>query len=167
MIYVFYGNGGGKTIAALGLALRARGHSRRVVIVQFMKNFKEAGEYRIAKKIGYQIYQFGRKEFVDIDHPDPKDYELALKGLEKARSVLKTSPQLLVLDEINLACAVGLVKEKDVIALLKKAPKGTDIVLTGRMAPDSFIKLADGVSEIVKIKHAYDRGIKAKRGIEY
>ncbi len=167
MIYVFFGNGGGKTIAALGLALRARGQNRRVVIIQFMKNRKDTGEYKIAKKIGYKLYQFGRSKFVDLNHPDPEDYKLAAKGLKKAGEVLKTGTQLLILDEINLACAVGLIREKDVISMIRKAPKTTDIVLTGRMAPNRFIKIADGVSEIVKIKHVFDKGIKAKRGIEY
>ncbi len=167
MIYVFYGNGGGKTIAALGLALRARGHNRRVVIIQFMKNFPDAGEFKMSKKVGYKIYQFGRKGFVDIQHPDPEDYRLATEAFDRAKLELKKKPALLILDEINLACAIGLVKEKDVLALLKKIPASTDVVLTGRMAPNSFIKIADGVSEIVKVKHVYDRGVKAKRGIEY
>jgi len=167
MIYIFTGNGGGKTIAALGLALRARGQNRKVVIIQFMKGKKDTGEFKIARKIGYQIYQFGRAEFLDINNPEPIDYKLAIEGFKKAKEVIKNKPHLLILDEINLACAIGLLAEKDILSFLKKIPKGIDVALTGRFAPDSFIKIANGASEIVKIKHVFDKGIKAKRGIEY
>jgi len=164
MIYIFTGKGGGKTIAALGLALRARGQGRKVVIIQFMKGQKDTGEYKAAKKVGYKIHQFGRIGFVDINNPEPRDYELALAGFKLAK---KTRADLLVLDEINLATSIGLLKEKEVLSFLKRIPKSRDVVLTGRMVPNSFVKIADGVSEIVKIKHVFDKGIKAKRGIEY
>ena len=167
MIYIFYGTGGGKTLAALGLALRARGQNHRVAIIQFMKNFKDTGEFKIAKKIGYKIFQFGRPELIDINCPEPEDYNLALRGLEKAKEELKKKPHLLVLDELCLACAIGLLKEKEVLSFLKKVPKSTDVALTGRFAPESFLRIADGVSEIVKIKHVFDKGVKAKKGIEY
>lgn len=164
MIYIFTGKGGGKTIAALGLALRARGQGKRVTIIQFMKGWKDTGEVKAAKKVGYKIYQFGRKGFVDVENPEPRDYELALAGFKLAQ---KAKPDLLILDEINLAVSIGLLKETEVLAFLKKTPKSRDVVLTGRMVPNSFVKIADGVSEIVKIKHVFDKGIKAKRGIEY
>jgi cob(I)alamin adenosyltransferase len=164
VIYVFYGKGGGKTIAALGLALRARGQGKKVVVVQFLKGQRDTGEFKISRRLGYQIFQYGRPQLVDLHHPQPLDYKLALMGWEKAK---KAKAELLILDEINLAVCAGLVPEKEVLAFLRKNPKGRDIVLTGRNAPDSFIKIADGVSEIVKIKHVFDRGVPAKRGIEY
>lgn len=164
MIYVFYGKGGGKTIAALGLALRARGQGKKVVVVQFLKGKKDTGEFKIAKKLGYRIFQFGRPQLVDLNNPQPIDFKLALQGWEKAKHA---KADLLILDEINLAVCAGLVPEKEVLVFLRRVPKGRDVVLTGRNAPDSFIKIADGVSEIVKIKHVFDRGIPAKRGIEY
>lgn len=164
MIYVFTGNGGGKTIAALGLALRARGQGKKVEVIQFLKGRKDTGEYKIAKRIGYKIAQFGRKELIDLKHPQPIDYALALKGFKQAQ---RSRAELLVLDEINLAAAAGLLDEKEVLKWLKNITPRRDVVLTGQNAPESFIKLADGVSEIVKVKHVFDRGIKAKKGIEY
>ncbi|MFA4905750.1 MAG: cob(I)yrinic acid a,c-diamide adenosyltransferase [Candidatus Margulisiibacteriota bacterium] len=164
MIYVFFGKGGGKTIAALGLALRARGQGKKVAVVQFLKGQKDTGEFKIAKKLGYRIFQFGRSQLIDLAHPQPIDFKLALQGWEKAKQI---KADLLILDEINLAVCAGLLPEKEVLSFLKKNPPRRDIVLTGRNVPDSFVKIADGVSEIVKIKHVFDRGIAAKRGIEY
>lgn len=169
MIYVFTGNGGGKTIAALGLALRSLGHGHRVVIVQFMKGRKDIGEFKLQKHLkNLKFFQFGRRGFIDLKHPQKIDLKLAKKGFEFARKAAKKyKPHLLILDEINLATSSGLLNIKDVLKFLKKLPKGIDIVLTGRRAPKEFIRLADGVSEIRKIKHVFDLGIKAKKGIEY
>ena len=164
MIYVFTGQGGGKTIAALGLALRSCGQGKSVVIIQFMKGRRDTGEYKAARKVGYKIYQFGRKGFVNVKNPAPLDYELAKNGFKKARSV---KADLLILDEISLAVAIGLLPESEVLNFLKKMPKSRDLVLTGRQVPNSFLKIADGASEIKKIKHVFDKGVKAKRGIEY
>jgi len=164
VIYVFYGKGGGKTIAALGLALRARGQGKKVIIIQFLKGRRDTGEFKLARRAGYQIFEFGRPELIDLRHPQPLDYKLALQGWEKAK---KAKADLLILDEINLAVSAGLLPEKEVLSFLRKTPKTRDVVLTGRVVPDSFLKIADGVSEIVKIKHVFDRGIPAKRGIEY
>lgn len=169
MIYVFTGNGGGKTIAALGLALRSLGHGRRVVIIQFMKGRRDIGEYKLQKKLkGLKFFQFGRKKFVDLRHPLEKDKELARRGFEFAKRALKElRPQLLILDELNLAAKIGLINTEDMVKFLKRVPRNIDVVITGRNAPRSLIKMADGVSEVRKIKHVFEQGYKAKKGIEY
>ena len=169
MIYLFTGGGGGKTIAALGLALRAVGHKRKVIMVQFLKGRTDTGEFRAAKKLGpyLKIYQFGRKQLVNLREPDPADVALARKGFDFARRAVKMKPKLLVLDEINLAMAAGLVPEKEVIAFLRSVPKTVDVVLTGRHASSKLYRIADGVSVIRKVKHVFDRGIPARKGIEY
>lgn len=169
MIYLFTGEGGGKTIAALGLALRSVGQERRVMVIQFLKGRKDTGEYKIAKRLKpyLKIYQFGRKEFVDLRNPTKKDKLLAKQGFEFAKQSLKLKPQLLILDEINLAIAAGMLSEKEVIAFLRKIPKRIDVVLTGRHASTRLYRVADGVSVIKKVKHVFDRGIPARRGIEY
>ena len=168
-IYLFTGNGGGKTIAALGLGLRSYSQGGRVVVVQFMKGRKNIGEFRVQKKLGrrFKVYQFGSKKFVNLARPSKKDRMLAEKGLKFSRRTLKNKPDLLILDEINLACAVKLLKVKDVISMLREIPAGTDVVLTGRRAPKAFVKIADGVSIIKKVKHPFDRGVPARRGIEF
>ena len=109
MIYLFTGEGGGKTIAALGLALRSIGHKRKVVIIQFMKGRKDVGEYKAAQKLApyLKVHQFGRKGFDNPKNPLEKDKQLARQGFEFAKKTLKKKPQLLILDEINLALALG------------------------------------------------------------
>lgn len=163
MILVFTGDGKGKTTSAFGMAIRAIGHQKKVIIIQFLKK-GEYGETKLFKKLGIEIYQFGRKDFVF--EVTKEDYEMAQKALKKAYEKLKEKPFLLILDEVNVAIDMGLIKLKDVIDLLKKAEE-THIILTGRNAPQELIKYADLVTEMKKIKHYYDMGIKAIEGLEY
>jgi cob(I)alamin adenosyltransferase len=168
-IHVYTGDGEGKTLTAFGLALRAVGHGYKVIIVQFMKGRKDVGEYKVKDRLQpeYEIYQFGREDFIDLENPLPIDYELARKGLELAKEALKRRPRVLVLDEINLAAAIGLVKVEEVLELLGKVPEETVVVLTGRRAPKEFIEVADLVTEMREIKHPHKRGVEARKGIEY
>ena len=169
MIYLFTGEGGGKTIAALGLALRSIGHKRKVVVIQFMKGRKDVGEYKAAQKLApyLKVHQFGRKGFVNPKNPLEKDKQLARQGFEFAKKTLKKKPQLLILDEINLALALGLLDLKEVLKFLKRIPKSMDVVLTGRRASTKLYRLADGVSVVKKVKHVFDKGVPARKGIEY
>jgi cob(I)alamin adenosyltransferase len=169
MIYLFTGNGGGKTIAALGLALRSIGHKHKVVVIQFMKGRKDVGEYKAAKRLFpcLKLYQFGREEFVNLRHPAEEDKKLAKAGFEFAKKALKKKPNLLILDEISLAIAIKLLDLKDVLSFLKGIPKTTDVVLTGRRASRKLYKIANGVSVIKKVKHVFDKGVSARKGIEY
>jgi len=168
-IHLYTGDGEGKTITAFGLALRAVGHGYKVIIIQFMKGRKDIGEYKIRERLQpeYEIHQFGREEFVDLKNPDPIDIELAQKGLEFAREALKKKPRLLILDEINLAVAVGLVKLEEVLELLDEVPEETVVVLTGRNAPKELIEKADLVTFMKDVKHPMKKGVPARRGIEY
>ena len=154
-IYIYTGSGEGKTVAALGLALRALGHGKKVVVFQFLKGRKDIGEYKIRKKLGprFKIYQFGRKEFIDLKKPSSYDIKLAEAGLNFAKAELRKKPDLLILDEVNLAAASKLLKIKEVLDLLKKAPAKTTVVLTGRSAPKEFKDMASLVSEIKEVKY--------------
>ncbi|MEM4576553.1 MAG: cob(I)yrinic acid a,c-diamide adenosyltransferase [Candidatus Nezhaarchaeales archaeon] len=168
-IHLYTGNGEGKTLIAFGLALRAVGHGYKVVIIQFMKGRKDVGEYKVKDRLQpeYEIYQFGREEFVDLNNPQPIDFELAKRALEFAEEVLKKKPRVLVLDEVNLAAAIGLVKVEEVLRLLKQVPEETVVVLTGRSAPKELIEIADLVTEMREIKHPHRLGVEARKGIEY
>jgi len=168
-IHLYTGDGEGKSITAFGLALRAVGHGYKVIIVQFMKGRKDIGEYKVRRKLApnYEIYQFGRREFINLKSPEPIDYILARRGLEFARKMLKKKPRLLILDEINLAVSIGLVGLSDVLALLNDIPEQTTVVLTGRNAPKELIERADLVTEMCEIKHPWKRGVQARKGIEY
>jgi cob(I)alamin adenosyltransferase len=169
MIFVFSGEGGGKTVAAFGMAVRALGQGKKVIVVQFLKGRKDVGEYKIAKRLGrnFKIFQFGRKEFVDFKKPKEIDLRLAKMGFMFAKQALKRDPFLLILDELNLAVKCKLLSEKEVVSFLKKIPKSVNLVITGRGATPRIKKIADGVSVIQKIKHPFDKGKKAKLGIEY
>ena len=171
-IYLYYGTGGGKTTASLGLALRSLGHGHRVVIVQFLKYWKNTGEYKISKCLGpqYVIRQFGRKGWIKTSPDDDEvnirgfrasvrdtteeDRATAKKALRYAEKVIKADkpPELLILDEVCLATALGIINTADVLDLLKKLPEATDIVLTGRCAPKELIDRADFVNEVREVK---------------
>ena len=169
-IILYTGEGEGKTTTALGTALRAVGHGKRVVVIQFMKGRKNVGEYQIQKKLSplYSVKQFGRPDFIyDIHHPLEIDKKMAKDGLKFAKLAAKKRPFLLILDEINLAVAFGLLKANEVIKMLREVPKETTIILTGRRAPKRLIDAADLVTEMVKIKHPFDKGEMAIEGLEY
>ena len=168
LIYLFTGDGEGKTKAALGMCLRAIGQGKNVVVIQFMKGREYVGEYQIQNILkNYEVYQFGKEQFVDLKNPDKRDYELAQEGLEFAKQIIKKKPDVLVLDEINVVLATGLLKVKDVLHLIKDVPKNMVLVLTGRNAPKALIKAADVASEVKKIKHVFDYGVFAKKGEQY
>ncbi|MCW4019760.1 MAG: cob(I)yrinic acid a,c-diamide adenosyltransferase [Candidatus Bathyarchaeota archaeon] len=167
-IYLYTGSGGGKTTNALGLALRSVGHGHKVVIIQFMKWWKNTGEYKIRKKLEpyYEIYQFGRKGWIGLSNLEEEDKTLAKRGLEFAKKIVKErKPHLLVLDEINLAVHCKLLDFSQVLDLLDNIPKKTDVVLTGRHAPKELMDRADFVNEVRDIKHPKE--IPTTKGIQY
>jgi len=168
-IYLYTGEGDGKTLAALGLAIRTIGHEKSAVIIQFMKGRRSIGEYKIRKRLApdYKIYQFGKEEFVDLENPDPKDFRLAKEGLEFAREILQTEPDLLVLDEINLAVSIGLISLEEVLSVIEAAPCKTSLVLTGRDAHPRLIETADLASRIEMIHHPFESGREAEEGLQY
>jgi cob(I)alamin adenosyltransferase len=167
-IQLYTGDGKGKTTAALGAALRAVGHGYRVVMIQFMKG-RLYGELEAAKKLeGFTIEQHGRDEFVDSKNPDPIDRELAAAGWRRAEELVRRGEvDVLILDEINVAVAFGLIELERVLALMKNKPPGLELILTGRYAPEAMIELADTVTEMREIRHHYERGVAAREGIEY
>jgi len=166
--YLYTGTGGGKTTNALGLALRSVGHGHKVVIIQFMKWWKNTGEYKIRKKLEpyYEIYQFGRKGWIGLSNLEEEDKTLAKRGLEFAKKIVKErKPHLLVLDEINLVVHCKLLDSSEVLDLLDNIPKKTDVVLTGRHAPKELMDRADFVNEVRDIKHPKE--IPTTKGIQY
>jgi cob(I)alamin adenosyltransferase len=167
-LYLYTGTGAGKTANALGLALRSVGHKHRVVIIQFLKWWKNTGEYRIRNVLApyYEIYQFGRKGWHGLNKLDEKDKKLAQQALKFAEKIVKEKkPNLLVLDEINLALSCKLLNVKEVLRFLDNIPKKTNVVLTGRYAPKELIDRAEFVNEIVDIK--YPKDMVTTKGIQY
>ena len=167
-ILLYTGQAGGKTTTAFGLALRSVGHGHKVIVIQFMKGLRDTGEFKASSRLQpeLEVYQFGRSEFVNLDRPDRVDIELARKGLMFAKEILRKKPHLLILDEINLAAAKGLLSTSEVLELLKQVPTETNIVLTGRFAPKELIEAADYVIEMIDRKRPV-KELPARPGIEY
>jgi len=168
-IQVYTGNGKGKTTAALGLALRAAGHKEKTFIGQFLKG-QDYGELDAVKYLSpfITIEQYGRKGFYHVTkEPDKDDIQRARKGLEKCqKAMLSRKYRIIIFDEINVAVYFDLLSEKDIHSVLDQKPEDVEIILTGRYAPDSFLKRADLVTEMKEIKHYYEKGISARKGIE-
>ena len=167
MIQVYTGDGKGKTTAALGLALRASGAGLKVYIGQFIKG-KSYSELKILKKLeNIRIEQYGEGCFIK-DKPSKIDIRLACKGLKRVRKIIaQRNYDIIILDEINVALHLGLLKLREVIDLLKNTPKDIEFILTGRWAHPNIKKLADLVSEIKDIKHYYKKGVMSRKGIEF
>jgi len=167
-IQLYTGDGKGKTTAALGAALRAVGHGKRVVIIQFMKG-RLYGELEAAKSLaGLAIEQYGRDEFVDPKTPAAVDRNLAEEGWRRAEELAREGGvDMLILDEINVAVSFGLIELERVLSFMREKPDRLELILTGRYAPGEMIDLADTVTEMREIRHHYKGGVPARKGIEY
>jgi cob(I)alamin adenosyltransferase len=169
MVQVYTGNGKGKTSAAFGVALRAIGRGLRVYIIQFIKGGFDYGELYIADKLpNLKLKAFGRGKFVTEKPPSEEDVKLAEEALALAEETVKSGEyDIVILDEINVALNLKLIKTERVVELIKKKPKHVELILTGRYAPNEIIEAADLVTEMREIKHPYNKGFQARKGIEY
>ncbi len=169
LVEVFTGDGKGKTSAALGIALRALGHGLRVHIVYFMKGDFPYGEQKILSELPNVTFaRFGYETFVDPANVKQEEKEEAKKALEAARKAMcSLEYDIIVLDEINVAVAWNLVDIDQVIKLIGDKPERVELILTGRYADSRLIELADLVTDMVKVKHPYDKGTLSRKGIDY
>ena len=169
MVQLFTGNGKGKTSAALGAVLRALGHGMKVFIVFFMKGNYPYGEFSTLSRLSnVDVASFGFRHFTDLANLKPEEIEQAKLALSAARqAMLSGNYDLVVLDEVNVAVNFKLIDVDEVIKLVNDKPPKVELILTGRYADARLIKLADLATEMVKLKHPYDKGVKARKGIEY
>jgi cob(I)alamin adenosyltransferase len=169
LVQVFTGDGKGKTTAALGTILRAAGHGLKVFIVFFIKGDYAYGEYNTLSLLpNVKLASFGLRQFIYSTNINPEEKRLAEAALAAAREAINSGRyDLVVLDEVNVAVDFHLIAVEDVIALIKNKPSQVELILTGRHADIRLIDIADLVTEMVKVKHPYDKGIKARKGIEY
>lgn len=169
LIEVYTGEGKGKTSAAFGLALRAVGRGLRVCMIQFIKGGFDYGELYVVDGLpNFTLNAFGRGKFITESPPSVEDVDLAEDAFKVAKkAVLEGEYDVVILDEINVAIKLDLVDEKDVLELIGKKPKHVEIVLTGRYASKRIVEAADLVTEFKKIKHPFDAGYPARKGIEF
>ena len=172
LIHIYTGEGKGKTTASVGLVVRAAGQGLKVLFVQFFKlDDASSGEKEIIKKLpGIELLRS------NVRHPiftkEKTNKELLKQSIGETfetvkKKIASDGINLLVLDEINSVLTGGWLDIDDMIDFLENRPEGLEVVLTGRDAPVELVKMADYVTEMLKIKHPFDSDVKARKGIEY
>lgn len=179
LVLINTGTGKGKTTAALGTAIRAWGDGQKVLILQFIKGSWKYGELKAIETLGkaegrIEIRPMG-DGFVFHNKKDPENEERLAEKKELARrawdmvrkEVMSGAWDLIVLDEINYAIHFGMLETEEVAGLIRERPPRLNMILTGRYAPKELIDLADTVTEMTLVKHAFQKGIRARKGIEF
>lgn len=171
LIHIYCGDGKGKTSAAIGLAVRAAGCGKKVLFARFLKN-EESGELKILDAVPeITVIHLERSYgFFNTLSDGEKQEVRQLYGTlwnSIAKIITESDYDILIMDEFMAAYRYGLIPQEEAIKFLRKKPKCLEVVLTGRDPDEKLVELADYVSEIRKVKHPFDRGIRARRGIEY
>ena len=172
MILVFTGNGKGKTTAALGQALRSVGNGKKIKMVQFIKGPWESGEDKSVKKLApdFELVKggIGFVGILDDKHPRSDHEEAVRKTWKICKDAAESGKyDMVIMDEINVALDLKLIDAEEVKSFLESVPKNIDLILTGRSAPEWLIDMADLVTEMKDVRHPYNDGAKAKKGIEF
>lgn len=171
LIHIYCGDGKGKTSSAVGLAVRAAGCKKKVLFARFLKN-ENSGELNILDSISdIEVLHLEKSYgfYKTLTEKEKKEVKKLYEALwnEVLRKVSSGSYDVLVMDEFMAAYRYGLIPNEEALCFLEKKPTGLEVVLTGRDPDLRLVEKADYVSEICKVKHPYDRGIRARRGIEY
>lgn len=166
MLQVYTGDGKGKTTAAIGLAVRAAGAGLKVFIGQFVKSM-EYNEIKILKNIdNIDVEQYGLSCFIEKE-PEEKDIKAAQEGLEDIKELLSSEEyDLVILDEANIAVYFDLFSVDELIEVIESRKESIEVVVTGRKANEKLIEKADLVTDMQEIKHYYEKGVKARDGLE-
>lgn len=186
-IQVYTGDGKGKTTAAIGLAIRAIGAGKKVCIIQFMKSLAYSEQKVLKSMPGITLITIGKPYFIAKEgmltpeqlkafgsavtvypagHP-PKEYrDMVLRGIDQAVEAVSGQYDVVILDEYNMACWYDLATDEDTKRILAARKPETELVITGRNAPQLLLDKADLITEMKKIRHYYDKGVEARKGIE-
>ena len=168
LVLVNTGNGKGKSSAAFGVVLRALALDWPVAVCQFVKSGDwKVGEQQMGERLGVEWHSFGDGFTWDSDDLE-QDEAHAREGWAAAKALIEAGEhRLVVLDELTYLCTWGWIDTDDVVATIRDRPERTSVIVTGRDAPAAIVDLADTVTEMTEVKHAYQQGIRAKRGIDY
>ena len=169
---VYTGKGKGKTTAALGIALRATSYKKKICMIQFIKGSWHYGEMESSKRLEpeFEMVAIGKGFVGIIDDKSPKEdhQEIAKEAIRISNEKIQSGKyDIVILDEINYAVNLNLISLDDVLDLIKSKPENVDLVLTGNYAKEEVIEAADLVTEMKEIKHPFQKGIKAKEGIDF
>lgn len=172
LVIVYTGSGKGKTTAALGIALRAAGYKKRICMIQFIKGSWHYGEMDSSKRLEpeFEMVAVGKGFVGIIDDKSPRqDHEdIAKEAVAVSNEKIQSGDyDIVILDEINYAVNLKLITVEQVLDIIKSKPKRVDLVLTGNHAREEVVEIADLVTEMKVIKHPFQRGIKAKEGIDF
>ena len=172
LIIVYYGNGKGKTTAALGVALRAIGYEHNVCMIQFIKGEWDYGELYSSNKLKpyFELIVTGKGfvGIIDDDHLIDEHIQSSKNAIRIATEKIRSNKyNTIILDEINYAIKLNLITENEVISMLESKPTELNIILTGNYLSNKILDLADLVTEMREVKHPYKKGIKAKKGIDF
>jgi cob(I)alamin adenosyltransferase len=172
LVIVYTGKGKGKTTAALGIVLRAVGHGCRVSMIQFIKGEWYYGELTSSKRLEpeFELIAAGRGfvGIIDDDHPIEDHQKAAKEAIALAKQKISSGRyDIMILDEVNYAAKLNLISQQDILDVIAAKPEKTSLVLTGNHVSESVIAAADLVTEMREIKHPFQKGIKAKKGIDF
>ena len=172
LVIVYTGKGKGKTTSALGIVLRAVGYGKKIAMIQFIKGSWHYGEMDSSKRLEpeFEMIAVG-KGFVGIldDKSTKEEHEnVANEALKISKEKINSGDyDIIILDEVNYAINLNLVKIEEILSLIKSKPDNIDLILTGNYAKTELIEIADLVTEMKEIKHPFQKGIKAKKGIDF
>jgi cob(I)alamin adenosyltransferase len=168
LVLVNTGDGKGKSTAAFGVVMRAVARGWSVCVIQFIKSDKwKVGEEKVGRQLGVEWLKGGDGFTWESPDLDKSEGRAAAAWQLAARAIAGGEHQLVVLDEITYPMNWGWIDTADVIAAIRARPAQVNIVATGRDAPEGLVEAADTVTEMVKVRHAYDRGIRARRGLDF
>lgn len=168
VVIVNTGDGKGKSSSAFGVMVRGVARGWRVAVVQLIKSGQwKVGEEKIGRQLGVEWHSLGEGftwDSTDLDH----DKDVARQAWKIAADVIAAGKhRLVILDELTYLCTWGWIDTAVVVDVLRDRPAEVNVIVTGRDCPAEIIEIADTVTEMHKVKHAYDQGIKALKGIEY
>lgn len=171
-VYLYTGNGKGKTTAALGTAMRALGWGWKVRMIQFIKTGSTFGEYKTVKEFGDRmtLESIGQGFYKILNDKKPEEVHKKTAQIawqKTKKEIEKGEADLVVIDELNNAIEYGFINVDEVIKTLQERPRHVSVVITGRGAHPKIVEIADLVTEMKEIKHPYQKGLTAKKGLDY